>query len=477
MLSTKNQKIVAFYGTNKHLDFEKVNLLFIDLIESLNKDLMHSAETSLSNELLKDIFSKVDKIENTQNNMNQNISTILSSLQNIHGFLSEQKNAYISEIRNTLDTILENKQMSNNEKIQHILEKNQTTIVEKTKLLLSDIFTSTNEDLFNKIIVNVTQHFQQLNEITSKLLQDNNHDQIYSQIQNIVETKHSSLCDMIDKNIHSFITSSNSSILSEIQNQYQTFSDMNDFLKKQKYCNSSTTGKIGENRLEIILNESFPSENIINTSGIGKCGDFILERKTHQNKKIIFENKEYATNIPDVEVKKFIRDIEHTKCHGIFLSQHTGIANKKHFEINFHQNFVLVYLHNVNYDANLIQSAVQIIDMITQKIDLSDIDTEKISKDTLSDIQKDFMLFLKQKNRLIDLSKKYHKEIHNMIEEIDLPSISKFLSKNFSNTELLSFTCEHCNRSFRTKRGLASHRKGCTQKTTNIKVNTEISGG
>ena len=78
MLSTKNQKIVAFYGTNKHLDFEKVNLLFIDLIESLNKDLMHSAETSLSNELLKDIFSKVDKIENTQNNMNQNISTIFS---------------------------------------------------------------------------------------------------------------------------------------------------------------------------------------------------------------------------------------------------------------------------------------------------------------------------------------------------------------------------------------------------------------
>jgi hypothetical protein len=114
--------------------------------------------------------------------------------------------------------------------------------------------------------------------------------------------------------------------------------------------------------------------------------------------------------------------------------------------------------------------------MITQKIDLSDIDTEKISKDTLGDIQKDFMLFLKQKNRLIDLSKKYHKEIHNMIEEIDLPSISKFLSKNFSNTELLSFTCEHCNRSFRTKRGLASHRKGCTFKIANLKVNTEQSG-
>ena len=123
-------------------------------------------------------------------------------------------------------------------------------------------------------------------------------------------------------------------------------------------------------------------------------------RKTLR-KKIIFENKEYSTNVPDVEVKKFIRDIEHTKCHGIFLSQTTGIANKKHFEINFHNNFVLVYLHNVNYDKDLIYSAVQIIDMITSKIDLTNIDTEKISKDVLSDIQKDFMLFLKQKKTFL----------------------------------------------------------------------------
>jgi hypothetical protein len=533
MLSTNHKKIIAFYNNNKHLDFEKVNLLFIDLIDSLNKNILHSAEKSLNNEILKDlltkvdklkdtqeninenivskvdkiensnqsIFSKVDKIELTQNNMNQNISTILGTMNNIHSFLSEQKNSYISEIRNTLintlDNVIENKQMSNNEKIQHmlssnnekiqqslenkqmsnnekinaILEKNQTHIVEKTKLLLSDIFSSNNEDLFNKIIMNVSNHFEKLNNITSKLLQDKNEEHLYNKLKEIVDSKHVSLCNTIDKNIHSFITSNNSSILSEIQNQYQTFSDMNEFLKKQRYCNSSTTGKIGENRLESILNDCFPSENIKNSTGIGKCGDFILERKNHRNKKIIFENKEYTTNVPDVEVKKFIRDIEHTKCHGIFLSQYTGIANKKNFEINFHKHYVLIYLHNVNYDANLILSAVQIIDMITQKIDIANIDTEKISKETIDDIQKDFMLFLKQKNRLVDMSKKYHKEILTMIEEIDLPSISKFLSKSFSNIELTSFNCQNCNRTFRTKRGLASHYKGCSKKT-NIKIDT-----
>lgn len=474
MLSTKNDKILAFYNSNKHLDFEKMNLIFIDLIEKLNKDLMHTAENSLSNELLKTIFSKVDKIENTQNNMNQNISTILNSVSSIHTIFSEQKNTYIQEIRNSLESIIDNKQLSYNEKIQHILEKNQTATVEKTKILLSEIFSSSNEDLFNKIIINISKHFENLNSITSQLLKDTSQENIFSKISQIVETKHSSLCNMIDKNIHTFITSNNSSILSEIQNQYQTFSDMNDFLNKQRYCNSSTIGKIGENRLEIILNECFPAENIINTSGVGKCGDFILERKSHQNKKIIFENKEYTTNVPEVEVKKFIRDVEYTKCHGIFLSQNTGVANKKHFEINFHSNYILIYLHNVNYNSDLITSAVQIIDMITQKIDLVNIDTEKISKDTLEDIQKDFMIFLRQKTRLIDMSKKYHKETMRMIEEIGLPSIAKFLSVNFSNTELLAHTCKYCNRSFKNKRALSAHYKGCAIKKNegNIKIVT-----
>ena len=112
--------------------------------------------------------------------------------------------------------------------------------------------------------------------------------------------------------------------------------------------------------------------------------------------------------------------------------------------------------------------------MITQKIDLVNIDTEKISKDTLEDIQKDFMIFLKQKTRLIDMSKKYHKEIQHMIEEIDLPSIAKFLSVNFSNTELLNHTCEYCNRCFKNKRALAAHYKGCAKKKNgkNIKIET-----
>ena len=159
MLTTNNQKILAFYNANKHLDFEQINLLFIELIEKLNKDIMKSAETSLSNELLKDIFQKVDKIEHTQNNLNENISVILNSISNIHNFLSEQKSSYIQEIRTTMNTILENKQMSNNEKIQTILDKNQISPKQKIKFCDYLIVNNKSKNILKKkvhdIILNV----------------------------------------------------------------------------------------------------------------------------------------------------------------------------------------------------------------------------------------------------------------------------------------------------------------------------------
>ena len=38
-----------------------------------------------------------------------------------------------------------------------------------------------------------------------------------------------------------------------MEKQYDTFGSMREFLEKKKYCNSSTTGKLGEERLEKIL--------------------------------------------------------------------------------------------------------------------------------------------------------------------------------------------------------------------------------
>lgn len=77
---------------------------------------------------------------------------------------------------------------------------------------------------------------------------------------------------------------------------------------------------------------------------------------------ILFENKNYDRNVGQEEVRKFLRDIEIQNCSGIMLAQHYGITNKSNYEIELHDNNVLVYLHNVEYNADKIKAAVDIID-------------------------------------------------------------------------------------------------------------------
>ena len=79
--------------------------------------------------------------------------------------------------------------------------------------------------------------------------------------------------------------------------------ELKNFLEKQK--NSTLKGKESEEKLEPCLVNAFPNALIVNKSGEAKACDYLLER---QNKcKILFENKDYRNNVPNEEIKKFIR--------------------------------------------------------------------------------------------------------------------------------------------------------------------------
>ena len=113
--------------------------------------------------------------------------------------------------------------------------------------------------------------------------------------------------------------------------------------------------------------------------------------------KVMVENKCYTNNVPAIEVEKFIRDIENNNCHGVFISQNSGIATKSHFDINFHGENILVYLHNVNYDKDKIYNAVQMIDIISSRVDLKAVNMN-ISKEIMDVIKKELLEFLVKQN-------------------------------------------------------------------------------
>ena len=118
--------------------------------------------------------------------------------------------------------------------------------------------------------------------------------------------------------------------------------DLTDFFNK--YKNSSHKGQLGENQLETVLNQVFPTSEVLNTTSIKAACDFRVNRT--QKESILFETKEYDRNVTLDEVKKFIRDVEQQKCHGVFLSQNSGITSKQHFQIDMIGKNIAIYIHS-----------------------------------------------------------------------------------------------------------------------------------
>jgi hypothetical protein len=463
-----NKKIIDFFSENPHLDFDKTVLGFISIIEQLNKDLFKTTETSMSLEFLKEISSKVDKIDTKNDMIYQQGLTILSIIQPLQLFLNSQKDIYVNELK----SLFELNNGINNAKLQDILDKYISSISNQVKVILSENIPKTNEELYTKLTLETTTQFSDLHKSLFKLSENNTlSDKLIEQLNKIINNSYTKLISEIDTNIYKYINNSNTSIITEFVKQKEIYENMSEFLKKQKYNISLNIGKEGENKLEVVLNEIFPSSIIRNTSRQDKSADFLLER-SEKEYTILFENKEYSKNVDVTEVNKFIRDIENVNTHGIFLSQTSGIIGKQPFEINIHNHLILVYIHNVNYDKRIIMSAVNVIDMLVKyiKVEAEEDDKHTITVDTLDAINSEYSTFIKKRNIILDTLKKHHKDIMSKVEDIDMRELQLILKNKFSTTEHLGFVCQHCGSSFVNKRALGSHYKGC-------KLNTSLKKG
>lgn len=124
-----------------------------------------------------------------------------------------------------------------------------------------------------------------------------------------------------------------------------------------------------------LLTKMYPTGEIKNTSGTKASGDFMLFRQ--DKRAILFENKEYDQNVNKDEITKFHRDIDLQDMNGIFLSQYSGICFKDNFHIDIHKGNVLVYIHNCEYNPQLIKTAINIIDYLGSRIQNQN-DNEKL---------------------------------------------------------------------------------------------------
>jgi hypothetical protein len=230
------------------------------------------------------------------------------------------------------------------------------------------------------------------------------------------------------------------------------------------------SGELGELKLELLLNKLNPTASIMRRN---KNGDFLIAR--HGRQSILIEGKESNKNISEHEVNSFIKNTrEENGCHGILISQHTGIETKQNYHIDICGGSILVYLHSAEYDPEKIKTAIDIIDNLSAKLkELNITDTNSstsdITKEMIYDINKEYQLFITQKETITQYIKETSKTLLNHVDDMKFSCLDKFLSSKIVSAQKVGVhRCSICKLyTSNTLKGIAAHKRGCSKKHVN----------
>ena len=469
-----NKRIWDFYNENKNINIENVNIFLLDFIENIFNNMTNDINTNINSQLLSYINENKNQIEFIKTNlssMNENISKLNSDIANniMIQFVNLKKD-YIDDVRQ----IINNSSLTINENVSSLIDKNNSHLIDKTSLILNDILPKNQDQINKQIKFNFNEFYNLITEDTNKLARTMNNDKSLNDFINKFETKYNSMMQTIQQPLYAFFTASEQRINQNIDYLKETTSssllsqnklcdELGDFLGK--YNVSSSKGKFGEQNLYSILNSMYQNAEIKDTTGLKGSGDFIMKRLDKPT--ILFENKEYKSNIDKDEVAKFINDVDNQCTHGIFISQYSGISFKQNYQIDIHKGNVLVYIQNCEYSIDKIRIAVDIIDNLSPKIDELNLDDENnsISKEILDDINCEYKSFISQKESLIMILKEFQKKMNSQIEELKLPVLDKYLAPKYAFVKSRNFSCDICNNfDANNKQSLSAHKRGCKKK-------------
>ena len=463
-LTLNNKKVFEFYNEHKNLNFENMNILFVDILDNLLRNTNPSLDTNVAAALLDNMKALQRQVLNIKDTVEKNQTDIgtMFTLKFV-----DFKRDYMEDMRMILSS-------NANEKVAPIIKQYNETLLDKTRIMINEIIPK-NQEILYKSIENTLDNLQKsINNDTNSLMKSSLTKDVLDKFTQSLDEKFSTTLINSQSMFNSIITSTEHRIsnkLTEIKDasvinnssQSTLCTNVNDLLKKME--NSSSKGKLSENILFNVLHSLHPTAQIESVGNIKETGDIIMRRR--DKPVILFENKNYDKNVVQDEVRKFLRDVEHQNCSGIMLAQHYGIANKNNFEIEIHNNNILVYLHKVEYDADKIKAAIDIIDYFKEA--LGDVESGNgelvnINKETLDDINKEYQNFINNKLLHIKTIKDFQQKLIAQVEDIKVPALEHFLSKLYASSSSKENTCDYCSYVAKNIRALTAHHRGCAQK-------------
>ena len=467
----KNERVIDFFKKHNHLDFNEMCGIFVDIMEKMMQNMTDNIESSHNTALIKKLASRMEQMESSFSQHNANMSQSLGQLsEQFSGLITRHLESMLGHMRDTIKS-------HNGDAEKSIIDRIQTN----NDLFLSKINELTKDDAIRGFmegeLKKVNVRLQEESERVLLGMEKGGNAETMTKLNEVITGQYKEMDAAFKARIDSFFTSqtsNNGSMYAEIMNKLEKTTSAVDTVGNyfQKQIGSTTKGKQGEAKLEVVLAKMFPSAEIKNTAGMTACGDFIVTRK--DKSKVLLDNKDYDTVVPIKEVNKMIRDVEQNDCHGVLISQNSGIAQKEDFEINVHNHKILVFLHDTKYDPIKITMAFNIIDHLEPYIAEKDgqgVDDEVISSEILLAINKEYQELVTQKLNLIQSIRKTQGDLITQVQKMDLPELTKYLDKKFANTGKTGLLCDICGVYMgKNARSLAAHKRRCVPASATVET-------
>jgi hypothetical protein len=404
-LTLVNKRIFDYYAANPHVDFLEVNLRMIDLMEMVKGSQSETVTKSQTAEILEHV-----RVMTQQRDINHD--QLLRKLQDYNQLFVDNMTLRI-----------------NNDTNQNI---NRQTDVFTCKL--HDLLKEANEPVHRKIIEFQEHLKEELERLADGKKTANNSAETKEELETLINKLQQPLCQLLVSNqtqVQAQLVQLRDETVGAKNIQDRLSTDLHDFLAKHN-SSSQFKGQYSEKQLESLLNQMFPTAEVLNTTGLKANGDFMLKRENKVT--ILIENKNYERNVNLDETTKFVRDVSVQRTSGIMMSQKSGIVGKPNFFIEINNGNVLIYLHHVDYTPEKVQLAVDVIDNLAAKLANLDATTNiVVDKETLDNINRDMQNFLQKKEKIIVFAKDTHKQLLVQLDELALPNLALYLSDKFAS--------------------------------------------
>ena len=484
-MTVSNPRICRFYEENPGINFEAVNLIFIDLFDQLLSDINATMNATIQSQILSTVHENTQKINELNSSivfLNDKVSMYHTDiLNNITLKFVDAKKEYIQE----LGTLIQNNTSTS---IDALLDKHNSALISKTTSIIQDIIPRSQTHYFTQIKEAIQSFHKSITDDTRTLLKhaDNPSTSMKEYLNNF-EMKSSMMLQNIQQPIYTFITASEERINTQISSLKDTASknttiqaklaeELTDVLNG--FRNSAYQTAKQTTQIQVLLSRLFNTSDVVNysnfhqsTASSHEMSTFILKRNNHP--KIVIQNIDVERNANVDEIKEFTRIIEHNNCSGIFFSQRSGFTNKPNFHIETHNKLVLMYVHNVDYSPDKIRMSIDILDNvfyklceIVQNTETGNMSIATIEKEVLEEINKEYQTFIHQKDTVMNFMKDTQKTLFGHIDDLKFPALDRYLSTKFAVTaNRPGFKCDLCKTFMANNlKALAAHKRGCTRK-------------